>query len=339
MPMSLPVTLLLGPPRHGVVQYARELAQAGRLPIGALAGAERVHVHVTDQALAGSPDAAARRIAAIATRARLTVTLHDVPQESDGARNLARRGAAYREIAALADAVAVSSRHEAALLAEHLDVRAHVVPLGTRRSAAADAGPTRRGDILLAGYVYPGKGHESAIRAAAELSRRVGAAIGVQALGAVSAGHAEEERRLRRLAASLGVAFEITGFLDAPAYAARLRGPGIPVLAHQHISASRSLLDWLDAGRRPLVADSAYVAEAAQLRPGTMTRYDPRADERTDERTDGSAPGSMDGLADALEAAWREPETTVIPPGTPLRPSLVDAADAYRAWWLTAERR
>jgi glycosyltransferase involved in cell wall biosynthesis len=324
MPMSLPVTLLLGPPRHGVVQYARDVAHAGDLPIGTLAGrgdepgSRRVHLHVTDQALAASPDRAAERIAAIAARARLTVTLHDVPQPSDGARNLARRGTAYREIAALARAVAVSSRHEAGLLAEHLGVRAHVIPLGTRRAAApaAEPGndPTRRGDVLIAGYIYPGKGHETAIRAAAELGRRVGTPVGGQAQGAVSAGHTDEAERLHALAAALGVRFEIVGFLGAEAYTARLRGPGIPVVAHEHVSASRSLLDWLDAGRRPLVADSPYSVEAAQLRPGTMTRYD--------------------ALADALEGAWHTPASTTLPPGTALRPSLADAAAAYRHWWL-----
>lgn len=324
MPMSLPetlapaaqplpeppVTLLLGPPRHGVVRYARELAAAGGLPVGALAS--RAHVHVTDRALASSPESAAERIAAIAARVPLTVTLHDLPQESDGPRNLRRRGDGYRRICAFARGVAVSSEHEAALAATHLGVRARVIPLGTRACLSPGAAAVR-GDVLLAGYLYPGKGHDDAIRAAAEVGRRVGAEIGVQALGAVSAGHAEEADRLHRLAATLGVRFEIAGFLAAEAYDARLRGPGIPVLAHQHVSASRSLLDWLDAGRRPLLPESSYAAETARLRPGTLNRYR--------------------SLADALESAWRDPASTVLPRGTRLGPSLTDAAKQYRDWW------
>ncbi|NQX13267.1 hypothetical protein HQQ80_16700 [Microbacteriaceae bacterium VKM Ac-2855] len=313
--MPLPVTLLLGPSAHGVVRYARELSAAGGLPVGD--DGERMHVHVTDRALAATPADAAARIEALAERAPLTVTLHDVPQESDGERNLRRRGDAYRRIAAAARGVAVSSEHEKALVAEHLGIDTVVIPLGVRRSRAPESEPPRpRADVLLAGFVYPGKGHEDAIVAASVLSARLGEIVTVRALGGVSDGHADEAERLGRLAESLGVGFVVTGFLDDAEYTTRLRGDGIPLIAHRHISASRSLLDWIDEGRRPLVIASPYVEETARLRPGTVTPYR--------------------SLPDALEAAWREPASTVLPTGAPLGPTLADSAAQYRRWWNEA---
>ena len=80
------------------------------------------------------------------------------------------------------------------------------------------------------------------------------------------------------------------------------------------------MLDWVEIGRRPLVPDSRYAREMAALRPGTLTVY---------------APGE---LADRLEYAWRHPESTLLAAGTPLRPSLTDAALAYRAWWSELAR-
>lgn len=307
---SAPVTLLVGEPRHGVVQYARDLARAGELAVAAAPGA-RTHLHVTDRALASSPEAAAARVEALAATTALSVTLHDLPQASDGPRNLARRSDAYGRIAAVARGVAVSSAHEAALFAEHIGGTAHVIPLGARRAAAPATAviPSARMQVLIAGYVYPGKGHAEALRAA------TGVPATVVALGAASAGHDGDVEALRALAEQLGVGFELTGYLDDDAYAARQRGAGIPLAAHRHLSASRSLLDWIEAGRRPIVVASRYTEETARLRPGTMTLC------------------SIDGLAAALRIAWRDPASTVLAEGTPLGPTLVDAAAAYRRWW------
>jgi len=346
-----PALLLTGPPRHGVVRYAGDLAahvrdldagarvlrvdDPGDLPASA-EGLGRAHLHVTDRLLGSSPDAAADLVERLAAACRLTVTLHDVPQESDGPRNLPRRTAAYARVAAAAAGVAVNSRHEALLLAEHGVLaagRARVVPLG---SAVADpdagavpaATPYPADDpagaplvALVAGFLYPGKGHDDVVRAvadAADLLRAAGTPPGevaVVAVGGPSPGHEDEVDRLRAEAGSRGVALRVTGGLADDAFHAALRGSGVPVAAHRHLSASRTLLDWGEAGRRPLVVDSRYAREMAALRPGTLTLYPP-AD-----------------LPAHLARVWADPAATQLPAGTSLAPTLTDAAAAYLAWW------
>ncbi|WP_158374706.1 hypothetical protein [Cellulosimicrobium cellulans] len=354
-----PVLLLTGPPRHGVARYAADLAahvraldggarvlrvdDPGDLPAAA-GGVGRAHLHVTDRLLGASPDAAADLVERLAGVCRLTVTLHDVPQESDGPRNLPRRTAAYARVAAAADGVAVNSRHEALLLAEHgvlAPGRAHVVPLGAVPGGpdgtavpAAGAGAGTRVPVapgtplvaLVAGFLYPGKGHDDVVRAvadAADLLRAAGTPPGevaVVAVGGPSPGHEDEVDRLRADAAARGVAFRVTGGLDDEAYRAALAGPGVPVAAHRHLSASRTLLDWGEAGRRPLVVESRYAREMAALRPGTLTLY-PAAD-----------------LPAHLARAWADPTATTPAPGASLAPTLADAAAAYRAWWAAGAR-
>jgi glycosyltransferase involved in cell wall biosynthesis len=356
-----PALLLTGPPRHGVVRYAGDLAERVRgldaharvlrvedpadLPAAA-AGLGRAHLHVTDRLLGSSPDAAADVVERLAAACRLTVTLHDVPQESDGARNLPRRAAAYARVAAAAAGVAVNSRHEALLLAEHGVLaagRAHVVPLGAAAGTAAGAvSPARPADAadtadrapvpgaplvaLVAGFLYPGKGHDDVVRAvadAADLLRAAGTPPGevaVVAVGGPSPGHEDEVDRLRAEAAARGVALRVTGGLPDDAFHAALRGPGVPVAAHRHLSASRTLLDWGEAGRRPLVVDSRYAREMAALRPGTLALYPP-AD-----------------LPAHLARAWADPAATALPPGASLAPTLADAAAAYLAWWAAGAR-
>ncbi|WP_147795361.1 hypothetical protein [Cellulomonas sp. Y8] len=344
-----PALLLTGPPRHGVVRYAGDLAAHVRAldadvrvlrvddPAGlpaAAAGLGRAHLHVTDRLLGSSPDAAADLVERLAAACRLTVTLHDVPQESDGPRNLPRRTAAYARVAAAAAGVAVNSRHEALLLAEHgvlADGRARVVPLGATAAGggagpAADpaAGPTGSGAplvALVAGFLYPGKGHDDVVRAAADAADLLRAAgtppgeVAVVAVGGPSPGHEDEVDRLRALAEGRGVALRVTGGLDDDAFHAALRGPGVPVAAHRHLSASRTLLDWGEAGRRPLVVDSRYAREMAALRPGTLALYPP------------------DDLPAHLARAWADPAATALPAGASLAPTLRDAAAAYLAWW------
>ena len=100
-----------------------------------------------------------------------------------------------------------------------------------------------------------------------------------------------------------GVRFDVTGFLDDAAFQAQLLERGIPLAAHEHISASRSMLDWVESGRRPLVVCSRYAEEMAALRPGTMTVYQP------------------DELARCLVDAWRHPQQkTWLAAGTSARP-------------------
>ncbi|MDT0180721.1 hypothetical protein AB0P19_11495 [Microbacterium oleivorans] len=337
-----PLLLVLGPEGHGVTRYGDDVARAvGALRPGArtvrvadvaagdraLAGLDagaRVHLHATDRLFGSTPEDAADVVERWAERVRLTLTLHDVPQPSDGTM-FERRRAAYARMVAAASRVAVNSRHEQLLMDESLPgvTRAEAIALGARTGIP----PSRPGEatrdlrVLIAGFVYPGKGHRPAVvaaaRAADELLRR-GEDVGdvaVRAIGAPSRGHEEDVVRLRADAAELGVAFEVTGFLGDDAFAAELLAPGIPLAAHEHVSASRSMLDWVEAGRRPLVVDSRYAAEMDALRPGTLARYAP------------------DELAARLVDAWLDPTSTRLAPGASLAPTLDDVAASYLAWW------
>ncbi|MGZ0068781.1 hypothetical protein [Microbacterium arborescens] len=341
MPVDAPpLCLVWGPAGHGVTEYGADIASAAHradpavrtvevtdldAALAAIAPGERAHLHATDRLLGTSLEAAADAVETLAGACRLTLTLHDLPQPSDGTK-YDRRVAAYRRFFAAADAVAVNSDHERLLVSEHLgdDLRPRVIPLGTRVAAAPEAdAPVASADlvVLIAGFVYPGKGHEPAVRAATAAvdalrasGRPVGEAV-VRALGAASPGHDGDVAALGRLAADLGGRFEITGFLGDEEFARRLREPGIPVAAHEHVSASRSMLDWIEAGRRPLVVRSRYSDEMDRLRPGTATLFDP---------------AELTGL---LVAAWEDPASTRLVPGHPLQPDLADAAGSYLAWW------
>lgn len=351
-----PLQLLIGEPGHGVVGYASDVASAlrradNRATVASAADvaegleyarrAPRVHLHVTDRLLGRSPEEAADNLERLAGVTRLTITVHDVPQTSDGTV-LPRRIAAYTRFLGAAEAVVVNSKHEQQLVGEFLPhARApHAIPLGARvRTAAARAaaGPAAAAHaegaeraqadlaVLIAGYVYPGKGHTGAIRAAAAAARALreaGEAVGdvvVQAIGKPSPGHERDVEALRADAEALGVRFEVTGFLDDDTFARRMLSDGIPLAAHEHVSASRSMLDWVEAGRRPLVIASRYAHEMTQLRPDTMRLYDP-AD-----------------LHVHLAEAWREPARTWLRAGAVLTPTLDDVAHSYLAWWASAD--
>lgn len=356
---TLPDLLIVGPERHGVVAYARDLARAVRCRETAVrtlavadaetavresATAGRIHVHVTDRIFGSSPEEAADRIEEIAVNSQLSVTLHDIPQASDGT-NFARRAAAYDRILRAAHGAVVNSQWEAQLVAENvghpasalgiipIGARMRTVPPGASLADGADgaggtagapgaareaAGPLT---VLIAGFIYPGKGHLEAIDAVATARDRLRDAdaapseSAVIAIGSSSAGHEADVAALRRHASDRGIDFRVTGYLEDDAYRAAAASPGIPVAGHRHISASRSLLDWIEQGRMPLVSDSRYAREMAVLRPGTITLFRPES------------------LASKLEHAWRHPESTRLPPGTDLGPTIEDSADAYRAWW------
>ncbi|WP_423922516.1 hypothetical protein ACPEEZ_02895 [Frigoribacterium sp. 2-23] len=353
--LSTPSLIVAGPAGHGVSDYARDLAdrvvaldpstRVARTDgldqlTAALAAVPRAHLNVTDKILGTSPEDAAENLERLAASTPLTLTLHDLPQTSDGERNLPRRRAAYARFVAAAHGVVVSSEHEGALFEQFLATvdpalpRPRVIPLGTRPGAPFDgSGTGRRHDgtadtpaaatltVVIAGFVYPGKGHVDAIEAAGLLGRRLGEAaphLRVLALGAASRGHDDDVDRLREHAARLGVAFEITGHLDDDAYERAFRQPGVPLVAHRHFSASRSLLDWAEQGRRALVIDGRYTREAAALRPGTIELYD------------GDDPAV---LADHLDRAWRDPRTTRLAAGTTLAPTLDDVAAEHVRWW------
>ena len=342
-----PLQLIVGPDGHGVVAYATDVASAlrsldARINVARVERvadavviayrAPRVHLHVTERILGGSPEQAAQNLEWIAAVTRLTVTAHDVPQSSDGTA-LARRIRAYSRFLTAPDSAAVNSRHEQRLVAEFLPGVAspRAIPLGARRSSTppgprsdlhlTDSHGRRELVVLLAGYIYPGKGHAQAIRAAAEAARALTAAgepvgaVVVRAIGGASAGHEGDVLHLQTDAERHGVRWEMTGFVGEDEFATRIGEEGIPLAAHQHVSASRSMLDWVEAGRRPLVADSRYAREMQLLRPDTIALYDP-AD-----------------LSTRIAEAWREPSRTWLASEISLAPTLVDVAEAYLAWW------
>jgi glycosyltransferase involved in cell wall biosynthesis len=318
----VPYLLVVGPENHGVTRYSTDLAAALGWAWGSLPASppERTHAHVTDRIYGATLEEAADHVEALARSTRLTITLHDVPQQSDGT-TFTRRVDAYRRFVAAAEGVVVNSHHEASLVEEHLGSSAEdlrVIPLGTSRDYSAhprELGEPHIPTVLISGFVYPGKGHLEVIQAAAEAAAAGFARPAVIAVGAPSAGHEREAEVLARQASGLGVDFHVTGFLADDEYRRHLTSHGVPVAAHQHISASRSILEWGELGRKVLVAESRYSREMAGLRPGTMTLF-----------------GTHE-LALRLEAAWSQPESTWLAESTPLAPTLADVADDYRDWW------
>lgn len=319
---DVPAHLVLGDPRHGVTRYAAELADAcgARVhrTIALRPGRGPVHLHLTDRLLGATPAEAAAAVERLAARVPLTVTLHDVPQPTDGPV-FGARAAAYGRVVRVARAWAASSEHERTLVARWCDPDA----VGTVIALPVVEPPTDAHPVLPAapvvgvfGFVYPGKGHRQVVRAAASL-RRTGTDVAVRVIGGPAAGHDDEIDDLRRMAAMREVPFEVTGHLPDEEVEVALRSVAVPVVAHRNVSASGSLNSWLAAGRRPLVRDGAYAREVAALREGTATLF-------------GDA-----NLADAIAAALRRPRSTWLGPAADLRPHLDDTARAYRAWWAS----
>ncbi|WP_298875803.1 hypothetical protein [uncultured Microbacterium sp.] len=325
--MSLPnadaasPVLLVYPGPHGVAVYARDIAaEVVRLRPGtrivtpdalaALAAGTPVHAHVTDRLWGASPEEATRTIVALGARHPLTVTLHDVPQASDGERNRPRRRAFYRAVTEAARAVAVNSAHERELLREEdvWDGAVAVVPLPVDEEPAP-VSASSDGAVGVLGYFYPGKGHDEALAAA------VAAGIPrLAVLGRASEGHAADLESFVRRADAAGVAVEVTGWLDDADMAARVSRVAVPVIAHRHVSASGSLTSWIGWGRRPVAVRNRYVDEMASLRPGTLTVVEPEA------------------LAGAIAHARADASSTWHGVA-PLPFGRADAARAYLRWW------
>lgn len=316
-----PAHLLLGPPRHGVRRIAGELADAVRATRteswSEAAGHPHVHLHLNDTLVRHDDGLAA--LAGLAARTRVTVTLHDLPQQGDGHGFEPRRNT-YRRVLRLVHGWAVSSRHELDLAHEHLAPREPglVAPLPVLRLA-----PARRGSVVddltstptaaILGFVYPGKGHRELIAAAAGLGP--GRGPHVLALGTPAPGHEDLAAALAAEARAGGVELTVTGYLDEPTKAALLERVTVPVCGHRNVSASGSTNEWLAAGRRPLVRDGRYAQEMAALRPGTVRLYEDA------------------GLASALAGALDSPGSTRLSPETDTRPHLEDTAAAYLRWW------
>lgn len=338
---AVPALVVTPEAHHGVALYARQVAA----DIARLVGADpsigvdgldgptppaRAHLHFTDRLWGSSPEAAAERIAELARRTAVTVTLHDLPQPSDGPRNLARRAACYARVVAAAEAVVVNSRHEAALLEEHSGgsrTPVGVIPLPVlSRGVDPRPRPEPDGSVAIVGFFYPGKGHAEMVDAVAELGRGVtapdlGRPVTVGMLGRASAGHERELEELVASARDRGVPFELSGWLDDEALRERCRRASVPVAAHRHVSASGSLATWIAAGRRPLVPATRYSREMDALRPGTLTLVDPDR-----------------GWADAIGRALEDPASTWLDEAAVTRPHLADTATSYLRWFDDPER-
>ena len=285
------VSVIVGPDEHGVTRHAGAVAAATGVRVarhtdwtGAVEASCRrasvVHWHFTDRLFGDDVATAAGHFAALAAplSVRHVVSLHDVPAGGRSTRQ-ARRVAAYRRVAALADVVVVASDHEhrrllrAGVDAPVVVIPLPVLPLGEKTGAGAP--PARRHGrcraVGVLGFVYPGKGHGEVIAATAGLPDDVE----VVALGCASPGHDELVRCLRVAAATAGRSFRLTGFLDDEALAGAAATVAVPVVAARAVSASASLGTWLSAGRRPIAVRNGFVAELAARDPELVTICEP----------------------------------------------------------------
>lgn len=283
--------VIVGPAEHGVTEYARALYDAlgasapcvtaesvaeldaapGSGSGSTLAAATALHVTFTDHLFGSSPNEAVDTVLRLAGERPLSVSFHDIPQPEEGADRFARRAGAYRRLARRAHVAVVNSEHEAAFFAaddtdsENIDVRVIRLPL-PHPAPDVTAGLSPAPDTFgLIGFVYPGKGHQRVIES---LERGAGTVV---ALGKCSAGHEYMADELQEEAARRGIEFELTGFLSDSDMWRRMAQVAVPVCAHHHFSASGSLMRWLAAGRRVLVADSAYAREMDREFPGLIT--------------------------------------------------------------------
>lgn len=330
----VPALIVTPDAQHGVSQYSSAVATAVerltgvslRLSSAALHAEvvpARTHLHFTDRLWGSSPEDAADRIEAIAERTAITVTFHDVPQASDGSVNFARRSECYRRVLAASQGAVFNSLHEVDVLRDFTDPtgRAHVIPLPVDRQLAAGTDrPEPDGTVAVLGFYYPGKGHLEVLRAVAHIADTTSLRPGLSFLGRASAGHEGDLDRLASLADRLGVALDVSGYLDDDELIERSRRASVGVAAHRHFSASGSINTWIAAGRRPLVVDGRYVREIAERRPGTVTVVDSTRD-----------------LAAGIVAALENPASTWVHESAVTSPNVSDVASAYIAWWEGVE--
>lgn len=315
------VHLVVGPERHGVVRWARDIAAALGAPVVRAGtpddvdptspGRGPLHVHVTDRLFGRDATAAADRFVELVRELGVPVgaTLHDIPQPSDGAA-YGRRAAAYLRIAGACRGLVVSSRHERSLLREAgwTGPDPDVIPLAlTSPPRGVVRPPSIDREIGVFGFIYPGKGHDEVVEATAHLDPDVG----VVAIGSPSPGHDDLVDGLRRRADRLGRRFRVTGFVEDEALHATLAAVAVPVAHHRHISASGSIPTWIAAGRRPLAPHGRYIDEFADRSPGVLTTY---------------ADGDLVG---ALRSALAEPTRTWLG-DVDARPSWDDVVTMHR---------
>ncbi|WP_233542728.1 glycosyltransferase family protein [Kocuria tytonis] len=328
--MTAPSLACVGPAQHGVRMHAENLA-AHTPQARSLAGAledvrpallaedSPVHLHFTDRLFGAAPALAARTVAEIAHRRPVSLTLHDIPQPSDGHAFAARR-AAYADVVDRAHTVVVSSGSELAQLREHVPFtsapRFFVSPLpidapeprqwgAARGAAGADVPPS----VAVLGFLYPGKGHDRVVEALAGLPF----GVDVLALGRASDGHEDLVPELDAAARRHGHTFRTTGFLDDAALTRAAQRVTVAVVAPSHVSASGSVGRWIASGRKPLVTPHPYFAELAARAPWALTL--------------------TDDLEGSLRRALRDPASTWIDPGAWRTADLPSSAVAAAAQW------
>jgi hypothetical protein len=347
-----------GPDEHGIPRVARQIADAAthlgfagdirqesdparltdlvdRLP----AATRLLHLHVNDWLFADAGADADCAVTALTQhladrRIRLSVTLHDLPQLSDGHALYRRRSDTYRLIARSAAGVVVSSEHERVLLREALTdapstadrpapitpspaphpVSLAVIPLPIDpmppRIAVQEPDGAGASTVGIFGYLYPGKGHREVLEEVVGMDPP----LDVIAIGRASDRHTDLVDELTAVANRSGVAFRCTGYISDTDLPEQLRRVGVPLAPHTHVSASGSINSWIAAGRRPLVPAGRYVAELERRMPGAVWIYQPGE------------------LRRHLERAVAHPELTWLPTGLDIGPTTPMVAARYLDW-------
>ena len=314
--------LIVGSDRHGVVRFGLALQErleangvpvAARRTVGSRAG-RGLHLQFTDRLFGSAARRAASAVSDLAVDvhrggARITATLHDVPQPSDGA-HYSTRATAYLSLATELDGVVVSSDHERDLLhAVGFRGEAAVVPLPIPMAALGHVESQEPLSVAVFGFIYPGKGHAEVLGA----MRHLPSGVRMMAIGEPSAGHDDLVEELTATARAQHRPFDLTGHVPDGALVPLLRTVTVPVAHHRHVSASGSLNSWLTAGRRPLVPATRYTREIAARNPGALLLYD-------DARA---------GLPSAIRAALDEPGSTWLSAAFVCSPTPDQAARCY----------
>lgn len=321
--------LLVGPRSHGVVRYAQSvfdavkaesadhrLSHTHRIGTGGAAGLDEcalVHVQVTDRLFGRTPRRARENVLAMiaALDRPVSVTLHDLPQPSDGP-GMQARADFFRAVARAATGVIVSSHHEASLFAEYVDgtIGVEVIPL-MFDTVRVDK-PSRSAELTVGvlGYLYPGKGHMETLQAMSDLDP----SIDFVALGTPSPGHEDLADDLGKVAADMGRRCTVTGFLSDDELFRASTAVTVPVAYHRHMSASGSINSWISAGRRPLVPRTAYTDELAARSPGVLTMHD----------------NNDAALRSAIESAFANPASTWIDSAVTPSPTAADVGRAHQ---------
>jgi hypothetical protein len=262
------VALIPGPDGHGVVRHGRTLAAAAgvvEVRVGDVPRGATVVLELTDRLLgptvAGAATELERLLGQLADAGCLLVaSLHDVPGPDDWSP---QRQALYRRVIAASAGVLVCSGLDAerAQLLGAARVVVAPIPVADRMAPAPACAAA---SVTVAGYVWPGKGHDEVLAAMAGLPADVPLIVA----GEAAAGHQDV------LAGLTGRPVHVSGRTDELAFTALLRAPTVPVAPNRAVSASASIAAWWAAGRRPLVPRVSYTCELATRDPGALWLYD-----------------------------------------------------------------